>query len=82
MEIQRIGDTSYTSQIEVAHLKSNCRRCIFYKEEICAAPKLRFEICKTCYRIDPRYVLLNFFLKIKTMASSFLRGGSINPLTL
>lgn len=68
MDIQRIEDYSYTSEAEVPRLKNLYRRCIFYKEEVCSAPKLRFSICRTCYRIDIRFAVRSLLEKIKSLA--------------
>lgn len=71
MEINKIEDIYHALQAEAVRLKGIYRRCIYYKEEICMAPKVRFQICKTCYRVEPRFVLRNLFEKIIRLAEPF-----------
>lgn len=66
METIKIEDANQISEVGVSRFKT-LRKCIFYKEEICTAPRIRFRLCKTCYRIDPQYFLANFLEKIKSM---------------
>jgi hypothetical protein len=80
MEMTKVEDIYFPSQAEVVRLKGIYRRCIYYKEEVCMAPKLRFQICKACYRIDPRFVLKNFFEKIVRLAEPFFSFLKRSPL--
>jgi len=57
------------ARIEAARLKNSCLKCILYNEEICTAPKLRFQICKSCYRISPKFAVRNLFNRIKALAN-------------
>lgn len=69
MEIE-LNPAARTGMVSV---KNALRKCPFYSGELCAAPSIRFKLCKQCYRIDPKFAVRNLFDKIKAMAHQLLR---------
>jgi hypothetical protein len=69
MEINPINEMTNSGDIEMLQLRGGQRKCVYYKEEVCSAPKLRFDICRVCYRIDIRSAGKNLFDKIINMAA-------------
>lgn len=79
MDIYRIEDSSASNEIEMLKFKSTVRQCIFYKEEVCTAPRIRFDACRTCYRIDPRAAMRSLFEKIKDLAAKLFNLRETKP---
>ena len=69
MEINPISDFGGSNGIEGARLKGGIRQCLYYKEEHCTAPRIRFETCRSCCRINPHQAASNLFEKIKKLAA-------------
>jgi hypothetical protein len=72
MEINPINDFFGTSGIEGAKLKGGVRQCLYYKEEVCAAPRVKFAACRSCCRINPHQAASNLFERIKQLAADIL----------
>lgn len=79
MEVNRIEDAHGSNEVDGLQFKSTVRQCIFYKEEVCTAPKIRFEACRTCSRIDPRLAVRTLFEKIKSLAASLFNLPAKEP---
>ena len=69
----RIEESGAANQIESLRLKRPARRCIYYSEECCSAPNLRFEACRTCYRVSPQLAVKRLFEVIRKMATDLLK---------
>jgi DNA-binding XRE family transcriptional regulator len=74
MKILNIADTKNAGGIDCSRMRNAARQCIYYKEEGCSAPKLRFRICRACPRIDFRLTIRDLFSKIKIMAAGLLQN--------
>ena len=71
MEISRIEN--FSSSVEISGLGRNPDRlCLYYKEEVCAAPRVRFAACRACCRVNPHQAASNLFERIKQLASDLL----------
>lgn len=70
MEIQRIEESAHSNKMGALKFHKGGQRCIYYAEENCAAPKIRFAICKTCYMVNPKYAARTLFDKIKMLATN------------
>lgn len=68
MDIQRIEEASHSQKTGSLKFNKTGLRCICYAEETCAAPKIRFSICRTCYMINPKYAARTLFDRIKMLA--------------
>ena len=79
MEINPVGNANGTGEIEILQLKHSAGRCIYYREEICSAPKAKFGVCKTCGRIDPQFALSSLLEKIKQLAVNLFNQEGIKP---
>lgn len=79
MDVFRIEDACSSNEVEMLKLKTALRRCLFYKEEICTAPKIRFETCRSCCRIDPRLAVRTLFEKIKSLAENLFNLPAKEP---
>lgn len=69
MDINRIEDFSASNEIDSLRFKSTVRQCVYYKDEVCSAPRIRFAACRTCYRISPRAAERSLFEKIMDLAA-------------
>ncbi len=79
MDIYRIEDFSASNEIETLKFKSSVRQCVYYKEEVCTAPRIRFEACRTCYRISPHAAMRSLFEKIKDLAAKLFNLQETEP---
>lgn len=80
MEINRIDDLAGNNNIELAQLRNADRKCIYDKTTGCGAPKkLLYEMCRTCFRIDAKYIIPNIFKKIVDMASKLFSPEQTGP---
>lgn len=81
MEITRIEETNQAAASENISLRRvNGRACIYYPERICLAPKLQFQICRTCPRAAQyirKNVVRSVFDYIKSFAISLLKSMDI-----
>lgn len=68
IEIGRIEETSGMNEIEMLRARNVLRKCLYFKEEICCAPKMRFEACRSCIRINTRAAVKTLFDRIKGLA--------------
>jgi hypothetical protein len=68
MPIPRIENFNNAAKAEITLLNARRRKCIYYKEEICSAPKLQFRLCRTCYRIDIKFTVRRLFEIIRELA--------------
>lgn len=64
MEVNPIGDPGSSHQIESLSPPQK-KKCLFIKGELCSAPKMRFDECETCHRIDPKHLLHNLYHKAR-----------------
>ncbi|HVN67843.1 MAG TPA: hypothetical protein VMT55_05675 [Candidatus Sulfotelmatobacter sp.] len=72
IEVPKISDQINRPEIEILQSHNANRRCIYYKEELCAAPKCRFAVCNKCSRIDPKLITKSLFDKIMELAKRLL----------
>ncbi|MFA5113179.1 MAG: hypothetical protein WC529_02650 [Candidatus Margulisiibacteriota bacterium] len=72
MEVTRVEDFSGTGQITGAGAKGSVRQCLYYYEEVCTAPRIKFASCRGCCRINPHQAAANLFEKIKQLAAELL----------
>jgi hypothetical protein len=79
MEITRIGDPYGSGEIERAAHGNFGRLCLYYKEEHCAAPRIKFAACRSCCRIDPHRAASNLFERIKKLAVDLLNLKEPGP---
>jgi hypothetical protein len=73
MDIQKIEDLKAAPRTGLAATQNIRRRCAYYKEEACLAPRIKFQLCRTCGRINLRLALRDLFIKIKALASSLMK---------
>lgn len=78
-DVNRIEDFSASNEIDALKFKSTVRQCIFYKEEVCTAPRIRFAACRTCFRINPRAAERSLFEKIKELAAKLFNLQAKEP---
>ncbi len=80
MKIQSINDA--TSAAEITAAARSLRGCVFYREERCCAPRIRFKMCRNCYRIDPRLAVKSLFEAIRALGSKLIshQGSRPEPL--
>ena len=69
MEINPINDLFGAGGVEGAKLKGGVRQCLYYKEEVCTAPRVKFAACRACCRINPHQAASNLFERIKQLAA-------------
>lgn len=74
IQIAKIEESRLGSQLELSPVQPKGCRCIYFRDEICAAPNIRFDICKNCCRINQRSIVKNLFEKIKALAIFFLQS--------
>lgn len=55
------------------------RKCIYYREEVCTAPRVRFVVCRSCVRINPHAAAKNIFEKIKDLAARLFNLPAKEP---
>jgi len=79
MDVSRIEDAYGSNKIDNPRLKSSVRCCIFYKDEVCTAPKIRFEACRACYRINPHLAARGLLEKIKDLATRLFNLPATEP---
>ncbi len=79
MEIELLDPAARSGMVSV---KNALRRCPFHSGELCAAPAIRFKMCRQCYRIDPRFAVRNLFGRIKAAAYQLLRLQAKPPAPL
>lgn len=79
MGISKIEGFGGAAKSEIAPLQSGNRRCVYYKEEICSAPKMQFKLCKTCFRIDIKFTVKRLFEIIRELATDLFDLPSPPP---
>ena len=79
MEINPIGESHNLYSPEMSGLNRGDRGCVFYKEERCCAPRLRFDKCHTCYRIHPKHAARYMMHKVKQLADKWFNVGGVMP---
>jgi len=82
MEITRIDETNQaTISQEIRLRKFSGRACIYYPEATCRAPKLQYQICRTCPRCAQfvrKNVEKSLFSHIKAFAISLMQNMNIH----
>jgi len=73
MEINKIAESSPAGRPSDIKSGSLGRRCLYYKEEICRAPRCLFQLCRGCVRINKQAALSHLFERIKMMAHGFFK---------
>lgn len=79
MDVPIIENTAGSGGIDALRLKRNLRLCQLYKEEICSAPRIRFEACRTCVRINVKSAVRGLFGKIKDLAVQMFNLQATEP---
>jgi len=80
MEISKIEDAN-----PVFHTKVNFagklpgRRCLYFKDQRCIAPRIRFSQCQRCCRINTAFAFINLFKMIKAFAMQLIMPTEIPP---
>lgn len=69
MDISKVEESAGTCGAEALKLNAKGRCCLFFREEVCLAPKMRFAMCRGCIRVS-----------VKAAVSSLL--DNIRELTL
>jgi len=75
-EVQKIEDAY---EIETLRFRSFVRGCLYYREEVCCAPRVRFEVCRGCVRINPHLAAQTLFDKIKELAVKLFNSPVPEP---
>jgi hypothetical protein len=71
MEINKIDEAAGANGTLAVRSGSVDRRCLYYKEEICRAPRCRFKLCQGCVRTNRQAAIGHLFERIKMMAQSY-----------
>lgn len=80
MEINKIDDLRASNQIGTLRTPGEDKKCTFDKAAGCAAPdKMLYAMCRTCYRIDAKFIIPNIFKKIVDMASKLFNPEMTGP---
>jgi hypothetical protein len=79
MEINPICDPSWHTGIEGTTSYKGPRLCLYYFEEVCAAPRIKFAACRSCCRVDPHRAASNLFERIKKLAVDLLNLKEPGP---
>ncbi|MCU0640903.1 MAG: hypothetical protein MUC35_02300 [Candidatus Margulisbacteria bacterium] len=69
MEINPVSDPSWNNCVEGPLSYKGPRLCLYYQEEMCAAPRVKFAACRACCRINPHQAASNLFERIKQLAA-------------
>jgi len=69
MEINPITDFGGANGVEGARAKGSVCQCLYYFAEVCTAPRIKFESCRACCRINPHQAASNLFERIKQLAA-------------
>lgn len=80
MEITRVEEKGQIASEDLRLRKAGGRICIYYPEVICTAPKLQFNICRTCPRCAMyvrKNVVRSVFDYVKSLAISLLKSMDI-----
>jgi hypothetical protein len=73
MESNRIEELSAAGNSAEVRLSGPNRRCLYYREEVCCAPRGRFQLCRGCVRINRQAALSHLYERIKMMAHGFFK---------
>ncbi|MFA6430975.1 MAG: hypothetical protein WCV91_01120 [Candidatus Margulisiibacteriota bacterium] len=74
MEVNPIGEHIQSGEIENSRFPAS-KRCLLFKGEACAAPRIHFESCRTCIRISSKYAVHSLFHKIRHIAKELFGEG-------
>jgi hypothetical protein len=72
MEINRIEEFSGSGGVTRTGRQGGVRSCLYYFEEVCTAPRVKFAACRSCCRINPHKAASNLFAKIKQLAADII----------